>query len=215
MQTLLIWNKALPSEQTHTITHKSCNIITDNSCIACPCWYPFWLIFPLLSPTLPSTSMHASTPLPSPPLGCHTVPYSTLPFPTLTTPPLPYTTTASLLSTPHPSAPLSFPLLPNPLIYPTLPSHPSHPLPYHTPSLLYHTLSHTYPPLPYPHLGNLPTLPSTPLPYAILSSHLLPFLPSPRISSPSYTTTSLPHYLTIPLPSAPLSHHSLSPNPLT
>ena len=161
----LIWNKALPSEQTHTVTRKSYNIITDNRCIACQCWYPFYIyIFPLLSPTLPSTSyIH---PLPFPPLPKATIPYSTLPFPTLTTPPLPYTTTAYLLSTPHPSPPLHS----SSLSYPTLsytilsiPRTPSPPLPYHTPSLPYHTLS--------------PTLSSTPLPSPRLPSPPLPALP--------------------------------------
>ena len=129
--------------------------------------------------------MHASTPLPSLPLGC--LPYSTLHFPTLTTLPLPYTTIASLLSTPHPSAPLSFLLLPNPLVYPTLPSHP---LP--SAALSYPLASSTIPyPLPILHS---PTLTKATLPYP-------PFLqlPSPTLSYPLIS-----------------SHHSLlSPNPLT
>ena len=151
-------------------------------------------IFPHLSPTLPSTSMHASTPLPSPPLGCPTLFYPPFPY-------SPYTTIASLLSTPHPSALLSFPLLPNPLIYPTFPRTPSASLPYYTPSLLYHTLAPTYPPLTYPHLGNHP-----------LSSLLFPQLPSPALSYPLISSTSFPNYPL--LASAPHpSHPFLTPLP--
>ena len=218
---ILIWNKALPSEQKHTVTRKSCNIITDNSCIAWPCWYPFWYIYFPSSP-LPYHLLPCMHPLPLAPLPQAALPHSTLPFPTLTTPPLPYTTIASLLSTPHPSAPLSFPFLPNPLIpYPTLPSHPSPTLPYHTPSIPYHTLSLTlsFTPLPSPRLPSplLLTLPSTALPYAILSSHLIYSLSLSTLSSHQLPTPPLPYPTTLLSP--PLSyqlHHSLpSPYPLT
>ena len=158
-------------------------------------------MFPLLSPTLPSTSMHASTPLPSPPLGC----------PTLFYPPFPYSH--------HPSSPLHYHRIPPLNSYPTLsytlpfPRTPSLSLSYHTPSLLYHTLSSAYPPLPYPHLGNCPPLPSLLFPqlpsptlsYPLIWSTPFPHLPSPRISSPShpplpYPTTLLSPPLRSPLP---------------
>ena len=167
--------------------------------------------------------MHASTPLPSPPLGCPIIFYPPFPYSHYPSSPLNYHRIPPLNSAPLRSTLL--PLLPNPLIYPTIPSHPSPPLPYHTPSLLYHTLSPylSSTPLPSPRQPSptLPTLPSTPLPsptlsYPLISSTPFPHLPSPRISSPPlpYPTTLLSR--SPPLPSAPLSHHSLlSTNPLT
>ena len=153
-QKRLIWNKALPSEQTHTVTHKSCNIITDNSCIACPCWYPFWYIYISPPPPYPTIYFHACIHSPS------------LPSPRLSYPILP-----------------SISLLSLPLLSPQLPS----------PTLSYPLISST----PFPHL------PST-----RISSPLHPSLP--------YPTTLLSPSPPLPLPSAPLSHHSLlSPNPLT
>ena len=174
-------------------------------------------IFPLRSPTLPSTSIHASTLLASPPLGCHTLFYPPFPYSQYPSSPLHYHRIPPLISAPlrstllpsatQPSHTLSYPsLAPHPLRCPIIPL-ASPTIPYPLP----------YPPLPYPHLG-YPPLPSLLFPqlsYAILpliSSTPLPLLPSPPISAP-------PHNLTLPSPplsSPTLCHHSLSsPYPLT
>ena len=209
---LHVWNKVLPSEQTHTVTRKSCNMITDNSCIVCPCWYPFWYvhIFPLLCPTLPSISMHASTPLPSPLLGCCT--YSILPFPTLTTLPLPYTTIASLLATPHPqlhSPSLSYPTLSS-LSYPSLAPPPLRcpVIPLASPTIPY---PFPYLPLPYPHHSPpYSSLNSPPLCYPPF--HLLPFPINPLLSSAPHPTLTLHHYLVLPSPLPLFTPLPLSPH---
>ena len=162
-------------------------------------------IFPLLSPTLPSTSMHASTPLPFPPLGCPTQFYPPFPYSHYPSSPLHYHRIPPLNSAPLRSTLLPYPLIP----YPTLPSHPP-PLRCH----IIHLASPTIPilsstPLPSPRLPSppLPTLPSTPFPYA-LSSHLLPFPIYPLLASAPYPTTLTPLHF--------LSHHLLlSPYPLT
>ena len=171
----LIWNKALPSEQTKTVTHKSCNIITDNSCIACPCWYPFWYI--CISPPLPYHLLPCMHPLPfpPPPLGWPTLFYPPFPYSHYPSSPIHYYRIPPLNSAPLRSTLLPSPTQPSHIPYPSLAPPPLR-CPIISPSLLYHTLSPTYPPLPYPHQGNppLPSLPSTPLPYAILPSHLIP-----------------------------------------
>ena len=166
---------------------------------------------PLPYPTIYFHACIHSPSLPSPPLGCPT--YSNFPFPNLTTLPLPSTTIASLLSTPHHS-----PTQPSYICY----SFPSHHLPSAALSYPSPPLQHLIPylssnPLPSPRQPSptLPTLPSTPLPYAILSSHLIyfPHLPSPRISSPPHPfLTPLP-YSPPPLPS-PTIHLTIS-YPLT
>ena len=154
-----------------------------------------FLIYIYISPPFPYPTIYFHVCIHSPSLPSPRLPYPILPSLSLLSLPLPYTTIASLLSTPHPSAPLFFPLLPNTLIYPTLPSHPLPSAALSYPNLLYHTLSPTYPPLSYHHLGNptLPALPSTPLPYAFLPSHLIYSL------SPSTLSSSAPHP-TPPLP---------------
>ena len=155
--------------------------------------------------------MHASNPLPSPPLGCPILFYPPFPYSHYPSSPLNYH--RILLSTPHPSALHSF------LSYPTLsytlpfPRTPSPPLPYHTPSLLYHTLSPylSSTPLPSPRQPSptLPTLPSTPLPspplrYPTLSSHLLPFPIYSLLTSVPHPTPPLPYPTTLLSPSPPL-----------
>ena len=181
----LIWNKALPSEQTKTVTHKSCNIITDNSCIACPCWYPFWYI--CISPPLPYHLLPCMHPLPfpPPPLG----------WPTLFYPPFPYSHYPSspihyYRIPPLNSAPLRSTLLPSP----TQPSHIPYPslAPLPSAALSYPLASST---IPYPLLIlHSPTLTKATLPYP-------PFLqlPSPTLSYPLISS----------------HHSLLSPNPLT
>ena len=127
----------------------------------------FLIYIYFLSPTLPSTSMHASTRLPSPPLGFPT--YSSLPFPTLTIPLLPYTSIASLLSTPNTSTRLFFPLLPT-LAPPPL----SCPI-----------ITLAFPIIPYPTLPS-PRLPSPPysyLNYPMLSYCLIYALSPSTLSS--------------------------------
>ena len=73
-------------------------------------------IFPLLSPTLSSTSMHASTPLPSPPLGCPTLFYPPFPYSHYPSSPLHYHRIPPLNS-----AALSFPTLSYTLPFPRTP----------------------------------------------------------------------------------------------
>ena len=178
-------------------------------------------IFPLLSPILPSTSMHASTPLPSPSKGCPTLFYPPFPYSHYPSSPLHYHRIPPLKP-----APLRSTLLPSPTQLSHTLSYPSlAPTPLRCPiiSLASPTIPYPIPylPLPYPHLGSPPlpsspysSLNSPPLRYPTLSSHLLPFPIYPLLASASHPTPSLPHYLT--LPSATLSHHSLpSPYPLT
>ena len=122
---LLIWNKALPSEQTHKVNRKSCKIITENNCIAWPCWCSALpcpaLLCPVLScPALPTHPLHPPFTRPS------------LPFP-VTYPPLPSNVTYHTIpfTLPYPSLLFALPCLtslhytlPSPLQSPTLPYSP-------------------------------------------------------------------------------------------
>ena len=178
--------------------------------------------------------MHASTPLPSPPLGCATLFYPPFPYSHSPSSPLYYHRIPPRNSAPHrsthlpsptqpshtlpsqphrcPIIPLASSTIPYPLPYPPLPYPPYSSLnspPLHDPTLSSHLLRFPI----YPLLASAPFL--TPLPYSPLPS---PFLPSPTIHSPPLIPSPLP-YLTLPSPQLPSPthcitlHHSLTPFP--
>ena len=183
----VIWNEALPSEQTHKVTRKSCKIITENNCIAWPCWcsalpcpvlscpaLPYPPSPPSLYPTFPTIPCNLPSPSLQRSLSYHplyrTLP-SSLPYPALLhftthSPPLPFTIPYPALL---PSSPQTIPSsLPYPPLYLTLLC----PTPLHSTNspvtLLHSTISYnTFPSyllctLPYPTIH--PHLPySTPL----------------------------------------------------
>ena len=149
-------------------------------------------VFPLLSPTLPSTSMHASTPLPSPPLGCPTLFYLSFPYSHYPSSPIHYYRIPPLNSAHLRSTLLPAPTQPSPIPYPFLA-----PLP--PAALSYPPASSTIPsPLLILHSPTLterqpsPTLPSfnsPPLRYLTLSSyptiHSSPLIPSSDVPYPA------------------------------
>ena len=91
-----------------------------------------FLIYIYISPPFPYPTIYFHVCIHSPSLPSPRLPYPILPSLSLLSLPLPYTTIASLLSTPHPSAPLFFPLLPNHSYTLHFPRTLSPPLPYHT-----------------------------------------------------------------------------------
>ena len=107
----IIWNKALPSEQTHKVTRKSCKIVIENNCIAWLCWCSALPCPALPSPTLLHSALSSlpsfyptfpTIPFNLPPLPSN-VPYHTSPLPYRALPsPLPY---AALLHSTTPSPP--------------------------------------------------------------------------------------------------------------
>ena len=195
----LIWNKALPSEQTHKVTCKSCKIVIENNCIAWLCWCSALpcpalpcptlpcstLLYPLHPPSLYPTFPTIPFNLPSPLLQC-ALPYHLL-YPTVPSPPL-------CLINNHMQS-VFIPVSPA-LLHAIIPSPPLYnPLPCLTP--LHSTI---------PYLPLYPTLPSPPLYLTLLwPTPLHSTLPSPfTLTYMYYPSLSYPALLHSILPSPPL-----------